>query len=155
MSALTIFPLYAVAKRTFGAVVTVVSSWVWVILPSAWHAPIAYIVETSFTVFWLALLMWATLRLRSETRVPYWLGYGALWAFGALLNASLVALLPFFLGLAHLDFTAATGALMAIGECFYPDVWAAVDALDGSQFHDVRQIYSASFGTRLGAVGGE
>jgi hypothetical protein len=89
MSALTIFPLYAVAKRTFGAVVTVVSSWVWVILPSAWHAPIAYIVETSFTVFWLALLMWATLRLRTETRVPYWLGYGALWAFGALLNASL------------------------------------------------------------------
>jgi Dolichyl-phosphate-mannose-protein mannosyltransferase len=97
MSALTIFPLYAIAKRTFGAVVAVVSSWVWVILPSAWHAPIAYIVETSFTVFWLTLLMWATLRLRSETRLPYWLGYGALWVFGVLLNASLVALLPFFL----------------------------------------------------------
>lgn len=102
-SALSIFPLYAIAKRTIGELVAVVSSWVWVIFPSAWHAPIADVWDTSVTVFFLTLLVWASLRLRGQSRLEYWLGYGALWAVGVSLNATLIALLPFFLTWLALD----------------------------------------------------
>ena len=37
---LTVFPIYATAKRTFGAEVAVLASWIWVVLPSAWQMPI-------------------------------------------------------------------------------------------------------------------
>jgi hypothetical protein len=96
-SAVTVFPLYSIAKRSYGIGVAAASSWVWVILPSAWHAPIADVWDTSATVFFLTLLVWATLRLRSQARLEYWLGYGVLWAVGVSLNATLIALLPFCL----------------------------------------------------------
>src|ERR1700735_1682009 len=96
-SALTIFPLYSIAKRSYGIGIAIISSWVWVILPSAWHAPIADVWDTSVTVFFLTLLVWASLRLRGQSRPEYWLGYGALWAVGVSLNATLIAMFPFFL----------------------------------------------------------
>jgi len=96
-SALTILPIYATAKRTFGAGVAVLSSWLWVILPSAWHVPIADIWDTSLTALWFALLFWATVALRKEAQPTRWAAYGALFAAGILINASLLAVLPFFL----------------------------------------------------------
>lgn len=96
-SALTIVPLYSIAKRSFGAGVAVVSSWIWVVLPSAWHTPIADVWETSLTVLWLTILVCATLFLRSRPSFLSCAGYGLLWAVGALLNAAVVGLLPFFL----------------------------------------------------------
>lgn len=96
-SALTIFPIYAIAKRSFGAGVAAGAAWLWVVLPDAWHVPIAEMWETSLAALFLALLFWATLALRGERSVAKWAGYGALWAVGALINTSLISVLPFFL----------------------------------------------------------
>ena len=96
-SALTIFPVYAIAKRTFGAGVAAGASWLWVLLPDATHVPIADLWEASLAALFLALLFWATLAMRGERSTAKWAGYGALWAAGALINTSLIAVLPFFL----------------------------------------------------------
>ncbi len=96
-SALAIFPVYAIAKRSFGARVAVGASWLWVVLPDATHVPIADLWEASFAALFLALLFWATLAMRGERSIAKWAGYGALWAVGALINTSLIAVLPFFL----------------------------------------------------------
>lgn len=96
-SALTIFPIYAIAKRSFGASVAVGASWLWVFLPTAWHIPIADIWDTSLSALWFSLLFWATLALRGERSVAKWAGYGVLWATGTLINTSFVSVLPFFL----------------------------------------------------------
>jgi hypothetical protein len=96
-SALTIFPIYAIAKRSFGASVAAGASWLWVLLPTAWHIPVADIWDTSLSALWFALLFWATLAIRGNRSLAKWAGYGALWAVGALINTSLIALLPFFL----------------------------------------------------------
>ena len=73
------------------------AAWLWVVLPDAWHVPIAEMWETSLAALFLALLFWATLALRGERSVAKWAGYGALWAVGALINTSLISVLPFFL----------------------------------------------------------
>jgi hypothetical protein len=96
-SALTIFPIYAIAKRSFGATVAAGASWLWVVLPDATHVPIADMWEAALAALFLGLLFWATLAMRGERSVAKWAGYGALWAVGALINTSLVAVLPFFL----------------------------------------------------------
>jgi 4-amino-4-deoxy-L-arabinose transferase-like glycosyltransferase len=96
-SALTIFPIYAIAKRSFGSGVAVWASWLWVVLPTAWHIPVADLWDTSLSALWFALLFWATLAMRGERSVAKWAGYGGVWALGALINTSLISVLPFFL----------------------------------------------------------
>ncbi|MGH9685951.1 MAG: glycosyltransferase family 39 protein [Candidatus Acidiferrales bacterium] len=95
-SALTVVPIYAVAKRSFGLGTAALASWLWVIFPNAWHIPIAYVWDTSLTALWFALLLWATFALRERRRIVAWVGYGALWALGALINATILSVMPFF-----------------------------------------------------------
>jgi 4-amino-4-deoxy-L-arabinose transferase-like glycosyltransferase len=96
-SAVTIFPIYAIAKRSFGAGVAIFSCWLWVFWPAAWHVPIADIWDTALTALWLAMLFAFTLAMKGECRVATWATYGLLWAIGALINASLLAVMPFLL----------------------------------------------------------
>lgn len=97
-SALTVFPIYAIAKRAFGPVVAIYASWVWVILPIAWHLPIASDGDAVLSALWLALIIQATFALAKSHALAGWAAYGALWAVGALLNTSLLLLFPFLLG---------------------------------------------------------
>ena len=95
--ALTIFPIYAAAKRTFGADVAVLASWMWFALPSAWILP-KFVWDSSLDAFSLALIFWGTLAIRSQRRLITWAAYGALWAIGALINAAVLSLAPFLFG---------------------------------------------------------
>lgn len=95
-ASLTIFPIYAAAKRTFGSAAALFSAWLWVFLPFAWWTPIQDIWDTSLTAFLLAAIFWATLVIRYRRGLFSWLAYGALWAVGALVNAAVLSLLPFF-----------------------------------------------------------
>lgn len=95
-SALVVLPIFAIAKRSFDTTTAVLASWLWVVLPNAWHIPIAYIWETSLTALWFALLFWVTLTLREKGGPCRWAGYGALWAIGALISATVLSVMPFF-----------------------------------------------------------
>jgi len=97
-AALTIIPIYAIAKRTFGEGVAIGASWIWVFLPTAIHFPIVWIWDTALTALFFMLIFWATLALRGIRTLLPWAGYGALWVVGGLINPSILSLFPFFLG---------------------------------------------------------
>jgi len=96
-ASLTIFPIYATAKRSFGMSIALLASWLWVFLPSAINRPVEDIWDTTLTALLFALIFWATLAVREKQNVSAWAGYGALWALGALTNAAVISVFPFFL----------------------------------------------------------
>ncbi len=95
---LTIFPIYGIAKRTFGTHVAVLASWIWIVLPSAWQIPIRMAWDSTLDALSLAVILWATVAIREERRLWRWAAYGALWALAALINASILSLAPFLFG---------------------------------------------------------
>jgi hypothetical protein len=102
----TVFPIHAIARRSFGALhesldqsnVALFAPWLWVVLPSAIHTPVADIWDTSLTGLLFALIFWATLEMREQQSALRWASYGALWAVGVLTNASMLSVFPFFIG---------------------------------------------------------
>jgi 4-amino-4-deoxy-L-arabinose transferase-like glycosyltransferase len=97
-AALTIIPIYGIAKRSFGKSVAVGAVWAWVFLPTALYYPVVWIWDTALTALIFSLIFWATLAMREKNRVLPWAGYGALWAVGVLINPVVLSLFPFFLG---------------------------------------------------------
>lgn len=94
-SALIIFPVFGIARRSFGSQAAVVAAWMWVILPSAWHVPIADAGYTTLSALLVAVIFWNTLWLADGGGMAIWGGYGALWAVAALTNPSILAAMPF------------------------------------------------------------
>jgi Dolichyl-phosphate-mannose-protein mannosyltransferase len=97
LAALTVLPIYAIAKSSFGRGTAVLASWLWVILPDAWHIPLAYVWDSTLSAFWFALIFWTTASLRKSSRFTNWAAYGALWAIGGMINATILSVMPFFL----------------------------------------------------------
>jgi hypothetical protein len=97
-AALTIIPIYSIARRSFGQAVAVWASWFWVFLPTSLFFPLTWIWDTSLTALFLALIFWATLSMHEAQSIWSWAGYGALWATGVLINPSVLSLLPFLMG---------------------------------------------------------
>ncbi|MGO8791383.1 MAG: hypothetical protein ACLQVL_28895 [Terriglobia bacterium] len=97
-AALTVFPIYAVAKRTFGGAVAIGASWIWVVLPTAWFIPVVEVWDSALSALGFMLVFQATLLLRDSRRFLSWMAYGALWAIVALISASHLLVLPLFLG---------------------------------------------------------
>ena len=97
-SAFTAWPIAAIGTIAFGKRVGRVSAWLWAILPTSVFYSVFWIWDTALAGLWMALLVLATLKLRGSGRLSAWIGYGALWAAGAMINPALLGVLP-FLGL--------------------------------------------------------
>jgi 4-amino-4-deoxy-L-arabinose transferase-like glycosyltransferase len=95
---LTVIPIYGIAKRTFGAATAVGAVWVWALLPNGFHFPVEWIWDTTMAALFLSLIFWATLSMQEDRGSWSWIGYGALCAFGVLINPSIFAVVPFLLG---------------------------------------------------------
>jgi 4-amino-4-deoxy-L-arabinose transferase-like glycosyltransferase len=52
--------------------------------------------DTTLVALTFSLIFWATLAMRQRNDLRAWLGYGALWALGVLINPSILSLFPFF-----------------------------------------------------------
>jgi hypothetical protein len=59
---------------------------------------IYWIWDTSLAALIMALLFWATISMSESSTTRAWAGYGALWAFGVLLNPSILSVFPFLAG---------------------------------------------------------
>jgi len=94
-SAFTAWPIAAIGTIAFGKKTGRAAAWLWAILPTSVFYSIFWIWDTALAGLWLALLVLATLKLRGSGRLSAWIGYGALWAIGALINPSLLGVLPF------------------------------------------------------------
>jgi Dolichyl-phosphate-mannose-protein mannosyltransferase len=96
-SALTCIPIYFAARRLAGPVAAALAAWIWALYMQAIITPIQWVWDTSLAALVCACILWATLEIRDSRRPLHWLAYGALWAFGLMVNASLAAVAPFVL----------------------------------------------------------
>ena len=105
VSAFTCWPIYGIGKEILDRRVGLVSCWLWVFLPTAILFPLEWLWDQSFSAFFVALLIYFTLKLRTESsqlRPPayppgYWIGYGLFWSVAVLMNPAIGILLPFLL----------------------------------------------------------
>jgi 4-amino-4-deoxy-L-arabinose transferase-like glycosyltransferase len=97
-AALTIIPIYCIARKSFSKAVAVSASWFWVFMPTALVFPRIWIWDTAMAGLFFALIFWATLVLAEQQTTWAWAGYGALWAIGVLINPSMLSVFPFLLG---------------------------------------------------------
>jgi len=95
LSAFTCWPLYAIARKAFGKTVGTATAWIWVFFPGSIYFAVEWVWDTSIVALCLALVVAATLELRGSDRTDWWIGYGALWGIGAMINPSILAVLPF------------------------------------------------------------
>jgi 4-amino-4-deoxy-L-arabinose transferase-like glycosyltransferase len=94
LSALTCWPLATIGTRSFNKATGIAAAWAWAFLPTSIFFSVAWVWDTSLAALWLTMLVAATLQLRGSDRVKSWLGYGALWSAGAMINPSLLSVLP-------------------------------------------------------------
>lgn len=94
-SAFTCWPVYAIGTRAFGKGVGAASAWFWAFLPDGVFYSVIWTWDTALAGLCMTLLFAATLQIRGRTKLSWWVGYGALWAFGAMVNPSVLSMLPF------------------------------------------------------------
>ncbi|MGB6430180.1 MAG: hypothetical protein WBF06_06315 [Candidatus Acidiferrales bacterium] len=150
-SALTCIPIFLAGKRSFGIVVGAGAAWAWVILPNAVMLPIRWIWDTAFSALCMAVILYATLLLPDAPTLRNWARYGLLWGFAALLNASLLATMPFLGAWIILDLRrkrepwgrglAACALLFVL--CLVP--WTIRNALVFHKFIPVRSNFGLEF----------
>jgi hypothetical protein len=108
-SALTVFPIAAIARRSFAAVgpdraasIRRWAIWLWALYPAAMQYAVRWVWESSLStlLFTCAFALALRMHQRSPDRpgrfaVRDWILFGLLWGAIALLNPSLVLFLPF------------------------------------------------------------
>jgi 4-amino-4-deoxy-L-arabinose transferase-like glycosyltransferase len=93
-SAFTCWPIYAIGARAFSKRLGVAAAWIWVVFPMSLFFSTVWVWDTALSALMVALIVAATLQVRGSARLSSWIGYGALWAAGAMVNPSVVSILP-------------------------------------------------------------
>ena len=94
-SALTCVPLFFLARRSFSLKIAKWCAWTWSLCPYAMYWAVKWLWETSITICIVTTLLLWSMRLAEGKKIGEWIGWGALWGFGALVNPSILSLLPF------------------------------------------------------------
>lgn len=94
-SALTCVPVFFLARRSFGLKIAKWCAWTWSLCPYAMYWAVKWLWETSITLCILTTLLLMAMRLAEGRKIGEWIGWGALWGVGALVNPSILSLLPF------------------------------------------------------------
>jgi 4-amino-4-deoxy-L-arabinose transferase-like glycosyltransferase len=95
LAALTTFPVFLIAHRTFGSRVALWSARTWALNPYVWYWSVHWIWDTTFTPLMLALIFLVALELQQWPGWRGWALFGALWGIGALANPAMLSFLPF------------------------------------------------------------
>jgi hypothetical protein len=94
-SALTCFPIFQIARRSFGSGVAAKACWIWALYPYFIYIPSGFVWDTCLGALLATVLFLSALRLKDQPRSGLsWLGFGALCGFSALINASTLTLCP-------------------------------------------------------------
>jgi len=96
-AALTVVPVYFIARKMFGQPTATYAGWAWAFFPYSIYLAANWVWDTTLSVLILTTLLWLTLELDEPKPLPAWIGYGALWGLAALTNPTLLAALPFLL----------------------------------------------------------
>lgn len=93
-SALTVIPIFLIARKCFSEKVAMWTAWMWAVLPSVMFWSTRWVWETSLAALLLTVIFWLTLRLEDSEGAAPWIGFGLLWGIAALTNTSLLSFLP-------------------------------------------------------------
>ena len=93
-SALTLIPIFLIARKCFSEKVAAWTAWTWAVLPSVMFWSTRWVWETSLAALLMTMIFWLTLRLEDSEGVAPWIGFGLLWGIAALTNTSLLSFLP-------------------------------------------------------------
>ena len=96
-SALTCWPMYLIARDLTNRRVAMVSIWLWALMPEfmvwaidwVWDAALTGLVLTTFTLI--------TIRMARGATRKQWIGFGLAWGVAALLNPTMLSVLPFMM----------------------------------------------------------
>jgi 4-amino-4-deoxy-L-arabinose transferase-like glycosyltransferase len=95
LAALTTFPVFVIAHRSFGRRVAIWSARAWALNPYVWYWSIHWIWDTTFTPLMLALIFLISLEMEQWPGWNGWVLFGSQWAIGGLANPAMLAFLPF------------------------------------------------------------
>ncbi|MGZ4816063.1 MAG: ArnT family glycosyltransferase [Terriglobales bacterium] len=96
-SALTCWPLYLVGRELTTRRVAMYSMWLWAIVPQFMVWAINWIWDAALTGLVLTTFVLITLRMSRGATRKQWIGFGLAWGLAALLNPTLLSVLPFML----------------------------------------------------------
>ena len=96
-SALTCRPLYLIARDLTNRRVAMCSVWLWALVPEFMTWAINWVWDAALTGLVLTCLVLITLRMGRAATRKQWVGFGVLWGMAALLNPSLLSVLPFMM----------------------------------------------------------
>jgi len=96
-SAVACVPIFYAGKRISGLGVASAAAWLWAFFPNAIIIPFEWIWDTSLSVFLVATLLWATLKIAESRRLRDWCLYGFLWGIALLTNPAIATLCPVLL----------------------------------------------------------
>lgn len=111
-SVATCVPIYFMGKR-FG--VASLAAWLWAVFPNAILLPVESIWDASLTALLVASILWMTLSITRESTRRTWIAYGLLWGFTLMVNATMLAMLPFLLGWLLYQVRRIAGPALALG----------------------------------------
>jgi 4-amino-4-deoxy-L-arabinose transferase-like glycosyltransferase len=94
LNASTAIPVFFLASRSFGARVATWSAWVWTLSPWSAYWAVKWVWETSLSAFVLVVLLLLAWRIADAGRQRDWIVFGGLWGLAALLNTTLLDVLP-------------------------------------------------------------
>ena len=94
-AALTCFPIFHIALRSFGRGTAIAACWIWALYPYFIYIPSGFVWDTCLGALLVALLFLSALKLKEHpTSWRHWLGFGVLGGLCALTNASTLTLCP-------------------------------------------------------------
>ncbi|MDE3136721.1 MAG: glycosyltransferase family 39 protein [Acidobacteriota bacterium] len=97
-AALTCIPIFLIARRWFGNAAAQWSVWIWALFPYGVFLASDFVWENCLTALLLTTLVWLTLDMDRRRSLWAWTGYGLLWGATALVNPSVLTVLPLAAG---------------------------------------------------------
>jgi 4-amino-4-deoxy-L-arabinose transferase-like glycosyltransferase len=97
-AALTCIPIFLIARRWFGETAAQWSVWIWALFPYGVWLASDFVWENCLTALLLTTLLWLTLDMDRRRSLWAWAGYGLLWGATALVNPSVLTVLPLAAG---------------------------------------------------------
>lgn len=97
-SALICFPVFFIARKSWGNRTARWSAWMWAFFPYGIYFSASSMWDHTLVALLVALLMLCALHLENSTNPWQWAGFGALWGLSALTNPVVLGILPFLGG---------------------------------------------------------
>lgn len=97
-SALTCWPIWHIASAVTNRRIAHISIWLWALLPPFMAWAVFWLWDAAATTLLLTWIVLLTIRLSHNVSLHRWIAFGLLWGFTALLNPSLLSVLPFTVG---------------------------------------------------------